>query len=118
MDNGVGLWGTTPSFMEFFRKDLRENAQAFLEAFVPLVEAGYAFSANRYKRDKPGTEEMPEVLQAVYNQRELYFLKRSNDISLIATPDFVDYMKTEIEREAKMYRYLDNLYQRFQALER
>ena len=116
-DNGVGFWRGTPSFMEFFRKDLLENPQPFLEAFVPLVEAGYGFSPNRYKRDKPGTEKMPEVLKAVYNQKELYFAKSAPNPSIIEGTEFVDYMKEQLKIIKKMYHYLDALYLRFKALE-
>lgn len=115
-DNGIGLWGTTPSFMEFYRQSLIDNPEPFLEAFVPLVEAGYGFSSNRYKRDKPGTEKMPEVLKAVYNQKELYFIKSTNDMKLIASQKYVDYMKKQLKLVKGMYIYLDELYKRFKAL--
>ena len=119
VDNGVGFWGSTPSFMDFFRKDLLADATAFLEAFVPLVEAGYGFSsyANRYKRDKPGTEQMPEVLRPVFNMKELYFVKSTSELGVIADASFVEYMKKELQIEKGMYDYLDGLYKRFKALQ-
>lgn len=118
VDYGIGFWHGSPSFMEFFRNDLLEDANRFLEAFVPLVEAGFGFSANRYKRDKPGTEKMPEVLRDVFNQRELYFIKSNADVSIAADSSFVDLMKKELKLMKGMYKYLDGLYVRFKALEK
>ena len=118
VDNGVGFWQATPAFMEFFRADLRENANRFLEAFVPLLDAGYTVMGACYKRDKPGTEQMPDALKGIYNLKELYFMRSTADISVVATPAYVDDMKEQLKLMKGMYAYLDGLYTRFKALEK
>ncbi|MBE6819157.1 MAG: DUF2461 domain-containing protein [Ruminococcaceae bacterium] len=117
VDNGIGFWRASPSFMAFFRSDLRENATPFLEAFVPLIEAGYQVLGECYKRPKPGTEELPEALQKIYNLKELYFIYTEPGVARAATPAFVDDMKQQIQLMKGMYRYLDGLYARFKALQ-
>ena len=111
---GIGFWRETPAFMEFFRNDLLENPNRFLEALVPLVDAGFAYSGNRYKRDKPGTEQMPPVLRNIYNQKELFFI-RSHPSSVAANEKFVDIIKQDLQLMKGMYAYLDGLYARFRA---
>ena len=117
VDNGVGLWRATPAMMEFFRTDLRENANRFLKAFVPLLDAGYHCLGACYKREKPGTEQMPDALKCIYNLKELYFVKSVADVSLVATPDFADYMIEQLKLMKGMYLYLDALAKRFKAVE-
>lgn len=114
---GIGFWQASPAFMACFRQDLSDNANRFLEAFVPLVDAGFAYSSNRYKRDKPGTEQLPEVLRGIYNQRELYFM-RALESSVAADAGFVDIIKQDLKIMKGMYKYLDGLYERFKALEK
>ena len=117
VDNGVGLWHATAAMMAFFRSDLRENANRFLEAFVPLLDAGYHCLGACYKRDKPGTEQMPDALKSIYNLKELYFVRSIPDVSVVASTDFVDDMKAQLKLMKGMYAYLDGLYGRFRALE-
>ena len=114
---GVGFWGANPKFMAFFRQSLLEDYKGFVEVFLPLVEAGYSYLGNRYKRDREGTEKMPEVLREIYNQKELYFMGASADLSLISDSSFVDFMKEQMKLLKPMYHYLDGLYKRFSALE-
>ena len=116
VDNGIGFWQASPSFMAFFREDLRENPNRFLEAFVPLLDAGYAVLGECYKRDKPGTDSLPPALRKIYNLRELYFINTSTDLSRCASEAFVDDMKEQLRLVTPMYRYLDGLYGRYQAL--
>lgn len=115
---GVGFWGVTPKFMAFFRQSLLEDYKPFVEAFLPLVEAGFVYFSTRYKRDREGTDQIPEVLREVYNQKELYFMGASPELSLISDSSFVDFMKEQMKLMKPMYIYLDKLYKRFSALEK
>lgn len=115
---GVGLWGTKPAFMQFFRQSLLEDYKPFVEVFLPLVEAGYSYLGNRYKRDREGTDKLPEVLKEIYNQKELYFMGASADLSLIADSSFVDFMKEQLQLIKPMYLYLDKLNKNYCALEK
>lgn len=114
---GIGFWHTSTAFMEFFRKDLLENPSEFEKALQPLSHDGYMYDADRFKRDKPGTEKLPDNLKEIYNQKELFFLKRSADVSVISDSSFVDVVKNAIGRMSKMYKYFNNLYKRFAAEE-
>ncbi|MBR2589425.1 MAG: DUF2461 domain-containing protein [Clostridia bacterium] len=118
VDNGVGFWRATPAFMAFYRADLIENADRFLEAFVPLLDAGYGIMGESYKREKPGTEKMPDALKRIYNLKELYFMRSTADVSVVASPAFVDDMKAQLKLMKGMYAYLDGLYARFKAQEK
>jgi uncharacterized protein (DUF2461 family) len=114
---GIGFWRSTPAFMEFFRKDLRENPKIFSEALLKLVQDGFMYDSEKYKRERAGTEEVPEALREIYNHKDLFFLKRSQDVTHIASAAFVDEMKQAIAKMKDMYNYFDNLNKRFEALE-
>ena len=104
--------------MAFFRQSLLEDYKEFVKAFLPLVEAGYVYFSTRYKRDREGTDQIPEVLREVYNQKELYFMGASPDLSIISDSSFVDFMKEQMELMKPMYHYLDKLYKNYCALEK
>lgn len=112
---GVGLWGTTPSFMEFYRKELISDPKPFIKALLTLNENGFALDGERYKRDKPGTEKMPDGLKEAYNRKALYFIHSSSDINDFASEKFVDILKDGLKSVKPMYKYLDELAKKFSA---
>ncbi len=113
---GVGIWCSPPSMMELFRKRILENPGDFASAILSVSGKGYVSGGKSYKRDKSGTDLLPEPLRKFYNLKEVFFVKESYNLLKISDSGFVNIMKNNICEMKEMYIYLKKLYTEYKAL--
>ena len=105
---GVGYFGCTPDFMEFYRKMLREDWREWADIISDLREKGYITDGERYKREKPGCPD--PAVSDLYNLKELFFVKVNSDLSRLAEPSFLDEYKSAVADMTAAYKYILKLH--------
>lgn len=101
---GVGTYDVTPALMELYRKALLERSDEFLKAAKSAESIGAAFSAEEYKKPKPGTPS--GELQKYYNVKNLFFVKHIRDFKTLESDEIIKQLKEEYKAYAPMYKFL------------
>lgn len=110
---GVGCWGSTPAFMKQYRKYLLSYPGKFSDALKEVTAAGFVPDGEAYKTDRPG--EPPEELKACYNKKEVFFMKKTESLKALMSPDLVNILTEEYRAAQPMYRCLADITQSMQT---
>lgn len=112
---GVGCWGETPRWLEFYRRFLLNSPERFKDALTSLKAAGLAPMGDSYKKEKPG-ESVPE-LKELYQKKEVLFLKKVRDLSGLSSPELVQELKSAYSKAQPMYNCLLDITEQFTSIE-
>lgn len=103
---GVGVYYSEPSYFEYFRKVLSENQEEFRKAVLSCEKCGALPSFQRYKKDKPGTENIDFSLRDYYNARDLYYIYYSSDLTPLFDGSVYNIIEECIRAYEPMYKFL------------
>ncbi len=103
---GVGTYDAPADLMEIFRRHLVERKDEFLSAVESAQSAGARYSAELYKRSKPGC---PEGLEQYYNAKYYYFIFDSIDMTALTDERIIDIIRAKYKKFAPMYRFLKDV---------
>lgn len=112
---GVGTYDATPALMELYRKALVERPDEFLNAVKSAKNIGAVFSAEKYKKPKPGTPS--GQIQEYYNVKNLFFVKHRRDFEALQSDKIIEQLKEEYKAYAPMYKFLLSVSDEYIALQ-
>lgn len=101
---GMGYFGPSPAYMDFYRKRLLERESEFLEAVKPLLENGAVAEGEEYKHPKPGSP--ASELAAYYNRKTLYFPKSVQGHENLADERIIAELREAFAKAAPLYRFM------------
>lgn len=101
---GVSIFDITPRYMELYRNALKERPDDFLNAAKKAEAAGAVFFADNYKTTKPA--DIPDELKKYYSVKKMYFMAKSDDLSILKTSQIITELKAAYGEFAKMYNFL------------
>ena len=85
---GVGILSATPSFMEFFRKEILCKKDEIETACKILEQSGLSFESHKYKKDKAVLDNVTgNYLPLLYNSKNIYFTHIEESTELLNQPD-------------------------------
>ncbi len=101
---GVGNYDTTPAMMEIYRQHLVKYEQEFLQAVKSARSVGASFSAQGYKKPKPGN---PSVgILPYYNVKRMCFITERNDFEILQDDTIITELKKAYTAYTPMYKFL------------
>ncbi len=103
---GIGLFRGDATFLEAYRRALRENPDKFRKALASVDITGAALSVECFKKDKPGIEEVPEDLRGYYNAKYLHFSCSSGDMKMLIDGSIREELTYAVRAFAPMYKFL------------
>lgn len=100
---GIGLFCQTPGLLEFWRKGIRENPEAFCEAVAACEKTGAVIDTDCYKRPKEGC---PEGLEKYYNCKSVYFMIASENLTDLEDETIIKKLKKYYKGFSSMYEFM------------
>ena len=104
---GVGMYYVDAQYLELYRKALLERPDEFLKAVKSAESAGADFSAEFFKKSKPG-EPLPKV-EPYYNIKYMCFIKRRTDFKSLENEALIDELSKEYKKFSPMYKFLKSV---------
>ncbi len=103
---GVGIFGSEPSFMEFYREHFKDNQKRYKAAIKKIEAFGALPDVMTYKKPKPGSDEIEKALKPYYNSKYIYFIKTNNNIENLYSEKLYDELSEAYKIYAPFYKLL------------
>ncbi len=104
---GCGVISSTPAFMEYYRKKLKENSDRFLDATKSFKRNRFDIWADSYKKSKADTAGIDGELKRWYDLKEVFVIKRHEGIELLNQPEeLLALLKRDYKNLNKFYDFL------------
>lgn len=101
---GAANFRPEPFFMEKLREEILKNPKGFEKAVKSAERAGFVFESEQYSREKPG--DCPEKLKKYYNSKDIAFVKRSKEFSLLTSGEIIEKLRGDYKALAPIYKFL------------
>ena len=103
---GVGTYDAPAGLMEVFRSNIVRREDEFSAAAESALSIGAEYSAELYKRPKPGC---PKGLERYYNAKHMGFLFKSTDMSALEDSGLIEILREKYKHYAPMYQFLKSV---------
>lgn len=103
---GVGMFRTDSAYLECFRKILKENQKSFKKALRSIEITGAMLHIERFKKDKPGTDELEPGLRQFYNCKDFCFIAVNPDMKNLIDGSVKQELIYAIRAFEPMYKFL------------
>lgn len=104
---GVGMYYVDASYLELYRKALLERPQEFLSAVKKVESTGAVFSADYYKKPKPGNP--PPEIKPYYDIKYMSFFRARTDYTELQNPNLPMELGKIFREYEPMYRFLKSV---------
>ncbi len=110
---GIGVFGSEPSFMEYYRQHMKENQKKYKTAIKRIEAIGALPDIDVYKRPKPGTEEIEKALEPYYNSKYIYFIRTETNVENLFSENLVEELRQAYRVYAPLYKLLLEAHEKF-----
>ncbi|MDD6276200.1 MAG: DUF2461 domain-containing protein [Clostridia bacterium] len=104
---GVGMYYVDAAYLELYRKALLERPQEFLSAVKKVESTGAVFSAEYYKKPKPGNPS--KEIEPYYNIKYMSFFRARTDYTELQNPDLPTELGKIFRQYEPMYKFLKSV---------
>lgn len=104
---GVGMYYVDATYLELYRKALLERPKEFLKAVKKVEATGATYSAEYYKKGKPG-EPLKEI-EPYYNVKFMGFFRSRTDFTELQNPKLPEILAEIYKEYEPMYNFLKSV---------
>lgn len=112
---GCGIISTTPSFMEYWRKSIKQDPLPLLSAYRKVKETGLSMDTERYKRSKAAVDGVTDhELAEWYDSKQLFVSRHVNGVRRLNQPKaLVAELDKAFNSMEDLYRYMLDITTRY-----